>query len=169
MALLPAQPQPAPFSLPLPVRLRLRRQPPALPLLGPRALPFGLLRIPDDGKNSCGILTQPPVTRLLGQANGCRWPPASHSVPRAPPGPIRRALYYRFVHTLSSLGNRPEMLGPAGPESEGFSVRPSRHYTVAKRQLSSTMPMCEDPARILAMVLIAPVVFKRPLQCVNIG
>jgi len=44
------------------------------------------------------------------------------------------------------------MLGPAGPESEGFSVRPSRHYTVAKHQLSSTMPMCEDPARILAVV-----------------
>jgi len=31
---------------------------------------------------------------------------------------------YRFVHTSGALGNTPEMLGAARPESKGFSVRP---------------------------------------------
>ena len=32
-------------------------------------------------------------------------------------------LIYRFVHTPGTLGNTPEMLGAARPESEGFSAQ----------------------------------------------
>ena len=32
-------------------------------------------------------------------------------------------LIYRFVHTLGSSGNAPEMLGSAKPKSEGFSAQ----------------------------------------------
>ena len=65
-----------------------------------------------------------------------------------------RASYYRFVHTSGSHENSPEMLGTARSESEGFSAQLTYGSSGMLHRLSRTAPMCEDPARILAMVLV---------------
>ena len=73
---------------------------------------------------------------------GRRWPPASHSVPRPPSTPFRRAaLYYRFVHTLGSPGNSPEMLDAAEPESQGLVYGPLQAFC---RRKALTQPHDAD-------------------------
>jgi len=120
----------------------------------------------DHGKDSRAILTHPTTTVRHCQipaATASRMPAGRHfcgsvvgrnSVAALQAERAFCAPYYRFVHTLDSTGNSPEMLGAAGPESEGFSAQPC----TAPRRLDCgfrrTVSMCEDRTRILAMVHI---------------
>jgi len=61
---------------------------------------------------------------------------------------------YRFAHISGSPGNGPEMLNAPRPKLEGF--RPTGHRGGLMRRRSRTAPMCEDPARILAVVPASP-------------
>ncbi len=125
MTLLPTKAQPTPFSLPFAIRLR--RDSPALPFLGPRTLPLGLLRLP--------LNPLPPRRAVLRRLPTERVAPRQLVQPRLvlpasaghghAPAPVRRTgrLAYALLakpppgrgHEPVQLSRHPGVAPPGGP------------------------------------------------------